>query len=137
MQQPNISNLKCRNLAVTCPSRHGKFVLQPASRASESARIFHHLKVIEKHPRVANQFSHFLCYAVGVLGFYKADNEAMQSGNVLGAMSCPNAAAIFVVVPVNHVVATVFNAPMFAIGFKDFLGIRLLGRATGQPVTTS
>jgi hypothetical protein len=27
-------------------------------------------------------------------------------------MSCPNAAAVFMVVPVNHIVATVFDAPM-------------------------
>jgi hypothetical protein len=75
-----------------------------------------------------------LCYAVGAFGFYEADNEAAQPGDIYGAMSCPNAAAVFVVVPINYVVATVFNAPMFAIGLKDFLGIRLLGRATGQPV---
>ena len=49
-------------------------------------------------------------------------------------MSCPYAAAVFVVVPINHVVATVFDAPMFAVGAKDFLGICLFGRAAGQPV---
>jgi len=39
-------------------------------------------------------------------------------------MSCPDAAAVFAVVPINHVVATVFDAPMFAVGLQDFLGIR-------------
>ena len=49
-------------------------------------------------------------------------------------MSCPDVAAVFVVVPINHVVATVFDAPMFVVGLQDFLGIRLFGRAAGQPV---
>ena len=75
-----------------------------------------------------------MCYAVSAFGFDEADSEAAQPCDIYGAMSCPNAAAIFVVVPINHVVATVFNAPMFAVGLKDFFGIRLLGRATGQPV---
>ena len=75
-----------------------------------------------------------MCHALGAFGFDKADSEAAQPGDVYGATSCPDTAAVFVVVPINHVVATVFNAPMFAVGLKDFFGIRLLGRATGQPV---
>jgi hypothetical protein len=55
---------------------HGKFVLQPASRASDSARIFRHLKVIENQPCIANQLAHFLCHAVDAFGFDEADSEA-------------------------------------------------------------
>ena len=56
--------------------RHGKFVLQPASRARDSARIFCHLKIIENQPCVANQLAHFLCHAVGAFGFDEAHSEA-------------------------------------------------------------
>jgi RNA-directed DNA polymerase len=55
---------------------HGKFVLQPASRASDSARIFCHLKIIENQPCVANQLAYFLCHAVGAFGFDEAHSEA-------------------------------------------------------------
>ena len=116
------------------PHGHGKFVLQPASRASDSARIFRHLKVIENQSCVANQLAHFLCHAVGAFGFDETDSKAAQPGDVYGAMSCPNTAAVFVVVPINHVVATVFDAPMFAVGLKDFFDISLFRLATGQSV---
>jgi uncharacterized protein (DUF983 family) len=62
-----------------------------------------------------------LCYAGGAFGFYEVDNEVAQSGNVLGAISSPDTAAIFVVVLINHVVASVFNASMFAIGLNSTL----------------
>ena len=77
---------------------------------------------------------HFLCHAVGAFAFDEVDSGAAQPGNVYWAMSCPNAAAVFVVVPINHVVATVFDAPMFAVGLKDFFDISLFRLATGQSV---
>jgi hypothetical protein len=83
---------------------------------------------------VANQLGHFLCHAVGAFGFDEADREAAQPGDIRRAMSCPDAAAVFVVVPINHVVASVFDAPMFAVSLKDFLGMSLLGRAVGHSV---
>ena len=58
-----------------------------------------------------NQFAHFLRHAVSTFGFDEADGEAAQPGDVRGAMSCPNAAAVFMVVPINHIVATVVSRP--------------------------
>ena len=102
--------------------------------ATNSTRIFRHFKVIENQPRVLNQFAYFLRNANSTFGFDEADSEAAQSGDVLWAMSCPDAAAVFMVVPINHVVATVFDAPMLAVRLKDFLGISLFGIATGNSV---
>jgi len=82
-----------------------------------------------------NQFAYFLRNTNSTFGFDEADGEAAQSGDVLWAMSCANAAAVFVVVPINHVVATVFDAPMFTVRLKDFFGISLYGCATGNPVS--
>ena len=81
-----------------------------------------------------NQFAYFLRYADITFGFDEADAEASQAGDVLGTVSSANAAAVFVVVPINHIVATVFDAPMFTVGLKDFFGISLFGRAAGHPV---
>ena len=70
--------LDIKNGIVFLPNEntHGKFVLQPASRASDSTRVFCHLKVIENQPCIANQLAHFLCHAVGAFGFDEADSEA-------------------------------------------------------------
>jgi len=64
---PEIREEKLNTHTIRCI--HGKFVLQPASRASDSARIFCHLKIIENQPCVANQLAYFLCHAVGAFGF--------------------------------------------------------------------
>ena len=81
-----------------------------------------------------NQFAHFLRYADIPFGFDEADGEAAQSGNVLGAVSCANAAAVLVVVPVNYVMATIFYTPMLAVRLKDFFGIRFFWIAAGHSV---
>ena len=39
-------------------------------------------------------------------------------------MSSANTAAVFVVVPVDHIVTAVFDAPVFAICAEDLFGIR-------------
>ncbi len=81
-----------------------------------------------------NQFAYFLRNANSTFGFDEADGEAAQSGDILWAMSCANTTAVFVVVPINHIVATVFDAPVLAVGLKDFFGISLFVRAAGDLV---
>jgi len=49
-------------------------------------------------------------------------------------VSCANAAAVFIVVPVNDVMATIFYTPMLAVRLKDFFGISLFWLATGHSV---
>ena len=60
-------------------------------------------------------------YADIAFGFDEADAEAAQSGDVLGAVSSANAAAVFVVVPVNDVMATIFYTPMLAVRLNPCL----------------
>ena len=81
-----------------------------------------------------NQFAYFLRNANSTFGFDEADGEAAQSGDILWAMSCANAAAVFVVVPVNYVMATIFYTPMLAVRLEDFFGISLFWLATGHSV---
>ena len=70
--------------------------------------------------RVLNQFAYFLRHTDSTLGFDKANGEAAQSGDVLGTVSCANAAAVFIVVPVNDIMATIFYTPMLTVRRKDF-----------------
>ena len=70
-------------------------------------------------------------YADIAFGFDEADAEAAQSGDVLAAVSSANAAAVFVVVPVNYVMATIFYTPMLAVRLKNFFGIGFFRIAAG------
>ena len=89
---------------------------------------------MENQPRVLNQFAYFLRDANSTFGFDEADGETAQSGDVLRAMSCPDAAAVFMVIPINHVVTTVFDAPVLAVRLKDYFGIRFFRLTTGYSV---
>ena len=42
--------------------------------------------------------------------------------------------AVFVIIPIDNVMTTVFDAPMVAVGFKYALGIGFLGRAAGDAI---
>ena len=75
-----------------------------------------------------------MCYTDSTFGFDETDDEAAQSGDVLGTVSGANAAAIFVVVPINDVMATIFYTPMLTVRLKDFFGISLFWLATGHSV---
>jgi len=75
-----------------------------------------------------------LYHTDSTFGFDEADDESAQSGDVLGTVSCANAAAVFVVVPVNDVMAAIFYTPMLAVRLKDFFGISLFWLATGHSV---
>ena len=50
-------------------------------------------------------------------------------------MASANTASVLVVVPIDYVMTTVFDAPVAAIGLKDFLGICLLWGLTGDAVS--
>lgn len=50
-------------------------------------------------------------------------------------MAGANPASVFIVVPVNDVVAAVFYTPVAAIGRKDALGVGLLRCLTGDAVS--
>jgi len=78
------------------------------------------------------QLTHFLGDADFAIGdeLDDADGEAAQTGNILGAMADAVTAAILVEVPVDHIVATVFDGPVTAIGGEDALWAGLFRRRT-------
>lgn len=43
-------------------------------------------------------------------------------------------AAVFIIIPVDNVMAAVFNAPMTTVGGKNTLGVGLLGALTGDAI---
>ncbi|MDD5633075.1 MAG: hypothetical protein PHI13_13765 [Methylococcales bacterium] len=90
--------------------------------------------MIKNQSRVSNQFAYFLRHAVSTFGFDEADGESAQLGDVLGTMAGTDTAAVFVVVPIDHIVAAVFNAPLLAVRLEDFCGIGLFRLATGHSV---
>jgi hypothetical protein len=49
-------------------------------------------------------------------------------------VSGPNPAAVFVKVPINNIVAAVFDTPVAAVDGKDALGVGLLRRSAGDAV---
>jgi hypothetical protein len=46
-----------------------------------------------------------------------------------------NAATVLVIVPIQDIMAAVFNTPVTAIGVEDELGIGLIRGATGDPIS--
>ena len=60
------------------------------------------------------------------------DGEATKARDVLGTMAGANAAPVFVEIPVDDVVAAVFDRPVAAIDFEEALGPGLFGRAAGD-----
>lgn len=77
---------------------------------------------------------HFLSDTGFVIGeeLNDADGEAAQAGNILGAMTCPDSASVFIEIPIDHVVATILNRPVSAIQFEKTLWTRLIRRAAGH-----
>ncbi len=61
------------------------------------------------------------------------NGESAKAGDVLGTVSGANAAPILIEVPVDDLVATVFDGPMAAIDFEEALWSGLFGRAAGDP----
>jgi hypothetical protein len=67
-------------------------------------------------------------------GFDEADGESAESSDVFRAMASAYAAAVLVIVPIDDVMATVFDTPVATVGSEDALGVGLLGGSTGDAV---
>ena len=89
------------------------------------AGIGGHAQVVEDQASVFVELAHFLGDALHALGLDYADGEAAQAGNVLGAVAGADAAAVLIVVPVEDVMATVFDRPVTAVDLKQASGIGL------------
>jgi len=49
------------------------------------------------------------------------DREAPQASDILRAVTCADATAILIEIPINHIVAAIFDRPVTAVYFKDAL----------------
>lgn len=67
-------------------------------------------------------------------GFDDAYGETAQSGHVFRAMARSNAAAVFIIVPIDDVMATVFDTPVPTIGGKNAFGVGLFRGSAGNAV---
>ena len=75
-----------------------------------------------------------MCDAARSFGLDDADGETAQPGNVFRAIARAYAAAVLVIVPVENVMATVFDAPVATVGGKNTLSVGLLGGSAGDAV---
>ena len=103
--------------------RHGDFVLMPQGVAT---RVLSHAQVVKNQAYIARELPHFLCDAANAFRFDDADGESPQSSDVFGAVTSTYAAAIFVIVPIDNVMAAVFDGPVAAVGGKNLLSVGLL-----------
>jgi len=98
------------------------------------ARVSGHAQVVEDQATVTVELAHFLSDAAHALGLDHTDGEAAQAADVLGAVAGADAAAVLVVVPIEDVVAAVFDGPVATVDLEQALGIGLCGRSTGDAV---
>ena len=95
------------------------------ARRCRGARVFRHPQIIEDQADIACEFSHFLCNAAHVFGFDDPDGEAAEAGDVFRAVAGAYAAAVFIEIPVQDVVAAILDGPVAAIHGKELLGVCL------------
>ena len=80
------------------------------------------------------ELAHFLRDATRPAGFDHADGEAAQAGDVFRAVAGADAAAVFIIIPIENVMATVLDDPMSAIDLENALRAGLGGGSTGEAV---
>ena len=93
-----------------------------------------HAQIIEDQACVAIELAHFLGDAFDSLGLDDADGEAAQASDILGAVAGADATTVLVVVPIQDVVAAVFDGPVATVDLEQALGIGLSGHSTGDAV---
>ena len=101
---------------------------------SRRARVFGHAQVIEDQTNVACELAHFLRNAAYAFGFDNPNGKAAEAGDVFRAVAGAYAAAVFIEIPVQDVVAAVLNAPVAAIDGKELLCVSLFRGSTGDAV---
>ena len=102
--------------------------------ASGSAGVLGHPQVIEDQADIAREFSHFLCDAAHALGFDYSDGKTSEARDIFRAIAGAYAAAVFIEIPVQDVVAAVLNAPVAPIDGKEFFCISLFWGSAGNNV---
>ncbi len=97
------------------------------------ARVLAHPQVVEYQTHVARQTSHLLRHVPSALGFEHPDGETTKPGDVFRAMAGADATAVLIIVPVDHVVATL-DRPVPAVDPQHALRTGLFRRAAGEAV---
>ena len=106
---------------------HGKLVLGHSVLARPGAAgVLRHPEVVEEQPWVPVELADFLGDVGDASGLDQADGETPQTGDVFGAVSGADAAAVFVVDPVEDVMACIFDGPVSAVDLEDAFGVGLL-----------
>ena len=72
--------------------------------------------------------------AANAFGFDDADGESPQPSDIFWAVTSAYAAAVFVIVPIDNVMATVFDTPVTTVGGKNAFRIGLLRGSTGDAI---
>src|SRR5271169_6135518 len=80
------------------------------------------------------ELAHFLRDATRPAGFDHADGEAAKPGDVFRAVAGTDATAVFIVVPIENVMATVLDDPMSAIDLENALRAGLGGFNADQNI---
>jgi len=110
---------------------HGKFVLTPRPAGTG---VFCHSKIVKHHTNTASQLPHFLRHVTCTFGFDDTNGKASQSSDIFRSISFAYPAAVLVKVPIDDVMAAVFDAPVASIYCQDALCIHLLGVSAGNAV---
>ena len=75
-----------------------------------------------------------MCDAAGSFGLDDAYGKTAQPGHVFRAIARADAAAVFIIVPIENVMATIFDTPVATVGGKDALRVGLLRGSAGDAV---
>ena len=70
-----------------------------------------------------------------LFGFDDTDGKAAEPGDIFRAVAGADATSVFIVVPINDVMATILNGPVATVDVKDTLWAGLLRRSTGDAVS--
>src|SRR5437660_5029924 len=97
------------------------------------ARVLAHPQVIEYQTHVTRESSHFLRHTSSAFGFEHADGETAKPGDVFRAMAGTDATAVLIIVPIDHVVATL-DHPMPPVDLEHALRAGFFPRAAGEAV---
>ena len=66
------------------------------------------------------------------LGFYDADCETPETGDIFRTGAGEDSAAVFILVPVDEVMAAIFNGPVAAVGAQNPMWV--MGGSAGDAV---
>ncbi|MDO8785819.1 MAG: hypothetical protein Q7J12_06330, partial [Syntrophales bacterium] len=67
--------------------------------------------------------------------FDNADGESPQPCDIFGAVAGADSTPVFIIVPIDNVMTTIFNRPMATVNIEDTLWAGWLCRSTGDAVS--